>query len=70
MIYLDLPYSPFTNGRATAPVELKIGEALEFSELRTLAAVFEDGLDRDTLTLYNVRFLSVSYLNNYIAIGF
>jgi hypothetical protein len=42
-IYLDHPYSPSTNGRATAPVKLKIGETLEFSDLRSLAAFFEDG---------------------------
>lgn len=40
--YLDLSYLPSTNSRATAPVKLRIGEALDFSDLRTLAAFFKD----------------------------
>ena len=63
-IYLDLPYLPSTNGRATAPVKLRIGDALDFSDLRTLAAFFEDGPGRDARILHKVRFLSVSYLDN------
>ncbi|KAH6667700.1 hypothetical protein B0J14DRAFT_170414 [Halenospora varia] len=46
-IYLDHPYSTSTKGRATAPIKLRIGEALEFSDLRTLAAFFEDDPDRE-----------------------
>ena len=68
-IYLDLPYSPSTNGKATAPVKLRIGEALEFSDLKTLAAYFEDGPGRDATTLRTVRFLSLFYLDDYTAIG-
>lgn len=47
-----------------------IGEALEFSDLRALAAFFEDGPGRDVTTLHNVRFCSVSYLDDHTATGF
>jgi hypothetical protein len=68
-IYLDHPYSTSTKGRATAPVKLSIGEALEFSDLRILAAFFEDGPGRDATTLHNVRFLSISYLDDHADTG-
>lgn len=66
-IYLDQPYLPFTKGRATAPVKLKIGETLEFSDLRSLAASFEDAPGRDATFLYNIRSLGISYINDYTA---
>jgi len=68
-IYLNLPYSPSINSGATAPVKLRIGEVLDFSDLRTLAAFFENGPGRDATTLYDVRFLSVSYLDDHTATG-
>lgn len=66
-IYLDHPYLTSTEGRATTPVKLRIGEALEFSDLRTLAAFFEDGPSRDVIALQTIRFLSISYLDDYAA---
>ena len=63
-IYLNQPYTTSTKGRETMPVKLRIGEALEFSDLKTLSAFFEHGPGRDAITLHNVRFLSVSYLND------
>ncbi|KAH8663698.1 hypothetical protein BGZ60DRAFT_74150 [Tricladium varicosporioides] len=68
-IYLDHPYSTSTTSRATALVKLRIGEVLEFSDLRTLAAFFEDGPGQDTTTLHNIRFLSISYLDDDAATG-
>lgn len=68
-IYLDHPYSTSTECRATAPVKVSIDEALEFSDLRTLAAFFEDGPGRDATILHNVRFLSISYLDDHAATG-
>lgn len=68
-IYLNHAYSPSTKGRETTPVKLRIGEALEFCDLRTLTAYFEDGPGRNATTLHNVRFLSVSYLDDENATG-
>jgi len=62
--YLDFPYSPITNSRSTPPVKLRIGEALEFTDLRTLAAFFENGPGQDAKVLHNVRFLSISHLDD------
>lgn len=65
-IYLNLSYTPAVNGRAVAsPVKLRIGQALDFKDLRTLAAYFENGPGRNALSLRNIRFLSVSYLNDH-----
>jgi len=58
-IYLDFP----------TPVKLRIGEALEFSDLKTVSAFFEHGPGRDATTLHNVRFLSLSYLDDESATG-
>lgn len=41
-IYLNLPYLPPTNGRTTMLIKLRISEALEFRDLRTLVAYFEN----------------------------
>jgi len=68
-IYFNLPYSTSTKGRETTPAKLRIGEALEFSDLKTLSAFFEHGPGRDATTLHNVRFLSVSYLDDESATG-
>ncbi len=68
-IYLNHPYSTSTEGRETTPAKLRIGEALEFSDLKTLSAFFEHGPGRDATTLHNVRFLSVSYLDDENATG-
>lgn len=68
-IYLNHPYSTSTKDRETTPVKLRIGEALEFSDLKTLSAFFEYGPGRDATTLHNVRFLSVSYLDDESATG-
>jgi len=40
--------------RVTILVKLSISKALEFSNLRTLVAFFEDSPSRDIITLYNV----------------
>jgi len=63
------PYSTSTEGRETTPAKIRIGEALEFSDLKTLSAFFEHGPGRDATTLHNVRFLSVSYLDDENATG-
>jgi hypothetical protein len=63
------PYSTSTTGRATALVKLRIGEALEFNDLRTLAAFFEDGPGGDATTLHNVQLLGVSNLDDNTATG-
>jgi hypothetical protein len=68
-ICLDHPYSTSTKGKATAPVKLSISEALEFSDLRTMATFFEDGPSWDAKTLHNIRFLSISYLDDHAATG-
>ena len=68
-IYFNLPYSTSTKGRETTPAKLRIGEALEFSDLKTLSAFFEHGPGRHATTLHNVRFLSVSYLDDENATG-
>ena len=68
-IYLDSPYSTSTKDGETTPVKLRIGEALEFSDLKTLSAFFEHGPGRDATTLHNVRFLSLSYLDDESATG-
>ena len=68
-IYVNHPYSTSTEGRETTPARLRIGEALEFSDLKTLSAFFEHGPGRDATTLHNVRFLSVSYLDDENATG-
>jgi hypothetical protein len=60
---------PSTKGRATAPVKLRFGEILEFSDLRSLAAFFEDSPGRNAGTLHNVRSLSISYIDNHTATG-
>ncbi|MAD82831.1 MAG: hypothetical protein CL912_07700 [Deltaproteobacteria bacterium] len=66
-VYLDHPYSISTKNKEITPVKLRIGEALEFSDLKTLSAFFERGPGR--ATLHNVRFLSVSYLDDENAAG-
>ncbi|KAL5318084.1 hypothetical protein ACEPPN_015188 [Leptodophora sp. 'Broadleaf-Isolate-01'] len=68
-IYLNQPYSTSTKGRETMPVKLRIGEALEFCDLRTLAAFFEDGPGRDATILPHVQFLSISYIDDHTATG-
>ena len=68
-IYLDHPYSPSTKGRATAPVKLKIGETLEFSDLRSLAAFFENSPGRNAASLHDVQSLNISYIDDHNAIG-
>ena len=56
-------------GRATAPVKLRIDEALEFNDLRPLAAFFEDSPGKDAIALYNVRLSGVFNLDDYTATG-
>jgi len=63
-IYLNYPYPTIAKGRATAPVNLNIGEVLEFSDLKTFAAFFQDGPGRYAATIHKVRFLSISYIDN------
>ncbi|KAH9205872.1 hypothetical protein DL95DRAFT_470162 [Leptodontidium sp. 2 PMI_412] len=68
-IYLNHPYSTSTEDRDTTPVKLRIGETLEFSDLKTLSAFFKHGPGRHATTLHSVRFLSVSYLDDENATG-
>ncbi|PVH69316.1 hypothetical protein DL98DRAFT_541710 [Cadophora sp. DSE1049] len=68
-IYLNHPYSTSTKGRETTPVKVRIGEALEFCDLRTLVAFFEDGPGRDALILQHIQFLSISYIDDHTATG-
>ncbi|CZT10240.1 uncharacterized protein RAG0_14773 [Rhynchosporium agropyri] len=68
-IYFNLSYSISTKRRETTPAKLRNGEALEFSDLKTLSAFFEHGPGRDATSLHNVRFLSVSYLDDENATG-
>ena len=42
-IYLNQPYPTITKDRGTARANISIGEALEFSDLRTFAAIFREG---------------------------
>jgi len=67
-IYLNSSYSS-TEGRETTPIILRIGEALEFCDLRTLAAFFEDGPGRDGTSLKHIQFLSISYIDDHTATG-
>ncbi|KAL5320209.1 hypothetical protein ACEPPN_011010 [Leptodophora sp. 'Broadleaf-Isolate-01'] len=68
-IYLNHSYSTSTKGRETTPIKLRISEALEFCDLRTLAAFFEDGPGRDARILQHVQFLSISYIDDHTATG-
>ncbi|KAH6712127.1 hypothetical protein BKA61DRAFT_691780 [Leptodontidium sp. MPI-SDFR-AT-0119] len=68
-VYLNHPYSTSTKGRETTPVKVRIGEALEFCDLRTLVAFFEDGPSRDALILQHIQFLSISYIDDHTATG-
>ena len=68
-VYLDHPYSISTKNKEITPVKLRIGEALEFSDLKTLSAFFKHGPGRHATTLHSVRFLSVSYLDDENAMG-
>jgi hypothetical protein len=65
-IYLSHLYLTTTN-RTTILIHLNIGEALSFSDLQTLATFFQDGPGRDIAFLHTVRFLSISYLDDYTA---
>ncbi|PMD60971.1 uncharacterized protein K444DRAFT_628993 [Hyaloscypha bicolor E] len=67
--FTTIPYLALTTDGATAPVKLRIGEALEFNDQRTLVAFFEDGPGGDAITLYNVRLLGVSNLDDHTATG-
>ncbi|KAH8600188.1 hypothetical protein B0O99DRAFT_351036 [Bisporella sp. PMI_857] len=60
-IFLNHPFPNSTEGSATQPTSLRIGETLAFSDLRTLAAFFQHKLGQHAATLQKVRFLSISY---------
>ncbi|PVH76119.1 hypothetical protein DL98DRAFT_592576 [Cadophora sp. DSE1049] len=68
-IYLNHPYSTSTKGRETTLVKIRIGEILEFCDLRTLAAFFDDGPGRDVIMLQHIQFLSISYIDDHTATG-
>lgn len=63
-IYLNCHYPTTAQDRATALVNVNIGEALEFSDLKTLAAFFQNGPGRYAATIHTIRFLSISYLDD------
>ena len=42
-------------------VKLNVGEAFEFSDLKTMVAFFRDGTGQDAAALRRVLFLSISY---------
>ncbi|KFY26165.1 hypothetical protein V491_01433 [Pseudogymnoascus sp. VKM F-3775] len=56
-IYLNHPFP-------TARVNVNIGEALEFSDLKTFAAFFQEGPGRYAINIHKVRFLSISYVDD------
>lgn len=47
-LYLSQPYPARAEERAMAPVRCRIGSALHFADLQTVAAFFQDGPGRDT----------------------
>ncbi|KAG9228960.1 hypothetical protein BJ875DRAFT_476148 [Amylocarpus encephaloides] len=64
-IYLDSPIFTSTKERPATLLRLRIGEALEFGDLKTMAAFFQNGPGRHTKTLCEVRFLSISFLDSH-----
>ena len=65
--FLDIAYSPRQKSRGAAPTRLHIGEALEFDDLRTLAAFFLQGPGQDVARLRRTRFVSITYLDDQAA---
>lgn len=63
-VYLNQPYSPSAKDKAASHIKIKIGGALEFSDLKTLAAFFQHGVSRLAAASYRVRFLSISYIDD------
>ncbi|KFY03928.1 hypothetical protein V490_00044, partial [Pseudogymnoascus sp. VKM F-3557] len=63
-IYLNHPYPTIAKDRETARVNINIGEALEFSDLKTFAAFFQEGPGRYAANIHKVRFLSISYVDD------
>ena len=68
-VYLSHCYLSSTEGRETTPIKLRIGEVLDFSDLKTLSAFFEYGPGRDATILQHIQFLSISYIDDYTATG-
>jgi hypothetical protein len=64
LIYLNHPHPTIAKDRGTARVHINIGEALEFSELKTLAAFCQEGPGRYAANLHKVRFLSICYIDD------
>ncbi|KFY83183.1 hypothetical protein V500_10142, partial [Pseudogymnoascus sp. VKM F-4518 (FW-2643)] len=63
-IYLHSPYPTIAKDEETAPVNIVIGHVLEFNVLKTFAEFFRVGPSRCATTIHQVRFLSVSYIDN------
>ncbi|KFY68161.1 hypothetical protein V496_01253 [Pseudogymnoascus sp. VKM F-4515 (FW-2607)] len=61
-IYLSHPYPTIAKNRGTA--RANIGGALEFSDLKTLAAFFQEGPGRYVANIHKVRFLSICYVDD------
>ena len=63
-IYLNCPYPITAEDKETGPVNIVIGEVLEFSGLKTFAEFFRVGPGRYAAMIHKVRFLSISYIDN------
>ena len=63
-IYLNHPFPTTATYRETARVNVNIGEALEFSDLKTFAAFFQGGPGRYAIDIHKVRFLRISYVDD------
>ena len=65
--FLDIAYSSPLKSRGAAPIRFRVGEALEFDNLQTLAAFFWQGSGQDVALLRRVRFVSITYLDDQAA---
>jgi hypothetical protein len=61
LIYLSRPHYALDKTMRQPRSYFRIGEVLEFGDLKTMAAFFQDGPGRDRTTLQKVRFISISY---------
>ena len=64
-VYLDSPISTSTRERPATLFRLRIGEALRFGDLKTLAAFFQRGPGQNAQTLRKIRCLSVYCLDDH-----
>lgn len=63
-VYLNQPYPTITKDRGTARANISIGEALEFSDLKTFAAFFREGPGRYAANIHKARFLRIYYVDD------